>query len=241
MKHYAVIGGGDGNKRVIVSSLNDLPADSVFHVRWPGEPSPAEEVVLDWLIDNEKSFVVYGQRVPKGLARHAEDTKEGDLGDMLAAVSGIGGTTGLVLWDDSAESQVIFAASILPHLLELTNGLTPIDVEDEEPAPAPAPVVNDEEETSSAFTREELENMPAAAVKRQAKERGLEINGLVKSEVIDLLLNETAPESTPTPDTNSEVLALAKRAREIDKQILDLMKEREKTIKEIGHILGFDL
>jgi pyruvate/2-oxoglutarate dehydrogenase complex dihydrolipoamide acyltransferase (E2) component len=274
MKHYAVIGRGDGNRKVITASLADLPAQSIFYVLWTGDSTPAEEAVLDWLIDHEQPFNVYSTvRVPPGLARYAQTIVEGNLPAMLTAVADMGGSTALVLWDEGIDQDVIEASTILPHLLELTNGLTPIEVqgddEEEVPAPvavpaeaptAPAPVLTavpalPETETSD-FSPEELENMPAAAVKRIAKERGMEITGMTKSEIIDSLrVAKVSPPMAPLPtpahngDAESHLLDLARQVQEVERQINDfydglinpLAEKRAALVGEICQILGFDL
>lgn len=124
----------------------------------------------------------------------------------------------LLLWDSTDEdtenaSMSLAARCINAGLvtLELNNGLVPIEfetdapvsapeptigdedefeVEVEAPAPAPEPVVasESEEETSTEYSREELEEMPAAAVKRYAQGQGL--SAKTKQEAIDALFPE---------------------------------------------------
>lgn len=251
MKHYALVGRGGGNKRVISASLNDLPQDSHFHVLWTGEdPTPGQEVVYDWLIDNEKVFTVYGENVPRGIARYAEDVSDDP---MYTAARNAGCDTALILWEEGMDDLIISTSGIFPKMLELTNGLTPIEVaDDEEPVAEPTPVKPEEE---GFFTREELENMPAAAVKRQAKERGLDITGKVKSQIIDMLLSgeaeepeeivtETAHILEPVDSGLSEIINALK---EIDKSIrehqdkaADLLKQRRDLVTKIAKALDYD-
>lgn len=240
-KHYAIVGRGGGNKRVITASLNDLPSDSYFHVLWTGEPTTAEEIVYDWLIDNEKPFTIYGTHVPKGLARHAEDVS--DL-PMYMAAKDEGCQTALVLWEEGSDDIVISASSIFPKMLELTNGLTPIEVDDdeEERHAEPSPVASDTE-SPEFFTRSELENMPAAAVKRQAKEKGLDITGKVKAEIIDMLLGEGVDETPATSDSTSNPSDLDKvisQIKIIDQQMRRLNEERHSLLKEFGRLVGYE-
>lgn len=227
MKNYVVIGRGNGNRKVITASLNDLPEDSVFHLLWTGDPTPAEEAVLDWLIDNEKTFHVYGQRkVPAGLSRYAEDVIDSGPMDMLHAVENLGGNTALVLWDEGVEADVLHASTVFPHLLELTNGLAPIEVQgddDEEEQPTPPTSKEEEKEEDMKFSVEELANMPAAAVKRIAKERGIDISGLTKAEIIPLLQGEDEPTPAPVAESgDSAILSLARQINDIEDQINDV-------------------
>jgi len=78
-------------------------------------------------------------------------------------------------------------------VMELSNGLTPIDIQDEEstpdptPDPTPEPVAEDEED-DTRFTREELEVMAAPAVKRYGKR--IECEATTKSGIIAELFDK---------------------------------------------------
>lgn len=257
MKHYAVIGRGGGNKRVILASLSDLPQDSHFHVMWLGEDtSEGQEIVYDWLIDNEKTFTIYGKDVPKGLTRFAEDVS---TAPMYKAVTDLGGTTALILWEEGMDDDIITASTMFPKMLELTNGLTPIEVDDDETPPPvvaavePEPVPSLEE--MEFFSRAELEAMPAAAVKRQAKEKGLDITGKVKSQIIDMLLGAEGEEpavvdATPAvvdpvvtfTEANdlSVIQAIISDIKAFDKEIAALVEQREYLVKVVSQALDYE-
>lgn len=243
MKHYALVGRGGANKRVILASLNDLPKDAHFHVLWTGdEPTAGQEVVIDWLIDNEKMFTVYGKNVPRGIARYAEDILDEP---MDSHVHRLGCQTALVLWEDGMDDTIIRASAVFPQMLELTNGLAPIEVDvSDEDEQEPVSIPHDEEEREF-FTREELENMPAAAVKRQAKEKGLDITGKVKSQIIDMLLGHEVEEPQkiltdvmPLPETDMSNLATeAERLMaQIQAQsviVTELLKQHQEVINKM--------
>lgn len=255
MKHYAVIGRGGSNKRVILASLNDLPQDSHFHLLWTGEdPSPGQETIYDWLIDYEKTFTIYGTNVPKGLVRYAEEVSDAP---MYTHLHKMGCDTALVLWEDGMDDIIITASPFFPRLLELTNGLTPIEVDDDEEGTTEEPQtvpVEPEQDESGELTRDELMSMPMAAVKRQAKERGIDFSGLSKAEIVDRIF--AAPESVeegvvlPPPAGVGDlefIRGLVDEVRKIDKQwseceevIANLLSERRSLMQKISEALGLE-
>ncbi len=203
-ENYGVLGTGVAPKKVIEASLEDLGTKVHYYVPWYGTPTEGLECVYDWLLDNEATFTVVANtttKVPKALASQSADVASisGDVNQYLIEtlkyqdVKGIA----LILWDDNLNnaSQALAERCIDAGLptLELTNGLVPIIINDDE---AIAPVAQPEsleendptDESPESFDRSTLENMPAAVVKRMARDKGAEVKN--KEEAIKAILNE---------------------------------------------------
>jgi hypothetical protein len=203
-KHYGIIGGGMMNPKVIASSLSDLPEDAQFTVAF----SKADmDAVFDWLIDQDREFQIVGKRIPTGLAKYAVDTVVTDEDPQQAVVDIVaksGDKEILVVWNDDLEETILYAASHGMRLVELTNGLTPIEVIEDEPVDVEVPAApeveeedDEEDEASRKFSPDELENMPIAALKRQAKVLGHDITGKrSKAEIIEILMAGTGEAPT---------------------------------------------
>ena len=219
-EHYGVLGIGVAPKKVINSSLNDIGTKVTYLIPWYGQnPIPSGlEVVYDWMLDNEASYKIIAatgaKSVPKILARGAQDVIEADDVDTtiineLKEVSGLS----TILWSDEAESYSMNIASTsintgLPTL-ELTNGLTPIILESDTPA-----IINITAEKSdddmeeldvSSFDRETLDVMPAAHVKRLARNAGHEVK--TKEEAIRSLIGGAEEAPAPIWETEPNYIA----------------------------------
>lgn len=207
---YGIIGKGSAPKSVIEASLNDIGTDNGFLVPWYGKPSVGLEAVYDWMIDNDVDFeiITNGRPVPNVLRDAARAVLEStDIArEIVTTLSAIGNGMALVMWDEVDEDESVRLASLaIDHglpTLELTNGMVPIIFEgsspEEAPVPeeAPAPAASvDEEDTS--FDRPTLENMPAAVVKRMAKEKGLDAK--TREDAISQLMGELVT-SDPVAD-----------------------------------------
>ena len=219
-EHYGVLGIGVAPEKVINASLNDIGTKVTYLIPWYGQkPIPfGLEVVYDWMLNNEASYKIVAatgaKAVPKILARGAKDVIETDDVDTtiineLKEVRGLS----TILWSDEAESYSMNIASTsiktgLPTL-ELTNGLTPIILESDTPA-----IINVTAEKSdddmeeldvSSFDRETLDVMPAAHVKRLARNAGHEVK--TKEEAITALIG--GPEEAPAPMWETEPTYIA--------------------------------
>jgi hypothetical protein len=199
---YGILGSGSAPRKVIESGLQDLGASTISYVvPWYGKVTPGLEVVYDWMLDNKATFKLVagasGKTPPKVLASSAtsvefvEDIDAHVLTHLKTLeVPGLL----LVLWnnDDENESITISSMSIDMHLptLELTNGLTPIMIEGarEEVKDEELPDIGD-----TSYSKETLEVMPAALVKRMAKDKGIVVK--TKEEGIAALTKTEAPET----------------------------------------------
>lgn len=196
-ERYGVVGTGTAPEKVIHAALDDITNKVMFYVPWYGKPTEGLEHVYDWLIDNEAEFHVVclpTAKVPKALSGNILHATNGDVDNTIIEALNTGSVKGLalVLWDEERQdySQSVAEYCINSGLptLELTNGLVPIIFDD-----APSVEVEIEEDptdTSSteSFDRPTLEIMPAAVVKRMAKDNGFDVK--TKDEAISALLGD---------------------------------------------------
>lgn len=198
---YGVVGAGTAPKKVIEASLNDIGTDKRIIVPWYGKVTPGLEVVYDWVLDNEVTFAIvateHGKPVP-GVLRAAATTVRGSSDvtrEIITELNLAGDGHTLVLWDESNEAESVRIATMsidqgLPTL-ELNNGLVPIvfdGPQDEDPEDTNVSVddlVVETVEDDISFDKETLGVMPAAVVKRMARDAGH--NPKTKDEAISML------------------------------------------------------
>lgn len=187
-KQHTVIGSGTAPAKVLAEGLNDVldDGDSVGLI-WTGKPTEGQEAVFDYVLDNEVPFTLYyedGQNPPKVFrnSEHGVVQKSRDpIGKALEDTDG----SVLMLWDEDENPDLIGYVWDTVHpeginILELTNGLTPITLEEEDEEVVEAKSryeeadEDDEEEDDTRFTKDELEVMAAAAVKRYGARIGVE-------------------------------------------------------------------
>lgn len=214
---YGILGSGNAPKKVIEAGLKDLGTKLQYVVPWYGRVTPGLEVVYDWLLDNDADFVIVssegGKAVPKVLAEKAEsivpaeDVNYRILKSLKTReVPGIS----LILWDTENEEESVRLSSMsidmkLPTL-ELTNGLVPIIVEPSS-AGHQAPIRDDQlpDLGEASYARETLEVMPAALVKRMAKDKG--VSTKTKEEAIEVL-SPKEPSTVNQPEIGSIVFLM---------------------------------
>lgn len=197
---YGVLGMGEAPKSVIEASLNDIGTDTPFNIPWYGRVTPGLEVVYDWVLDNDVPFTLVsalgGKPAPKALTTSAIEVQTAQVVnqriiEILTEANGMA----LILWDSHDEfgSAAMAADAIEAGLptLELTNGMVPIIFDDSPLEPlveSPSVVEDAPEKEDMSFDRPTLENMPAAVVKRTAKEMGF--NPKTRDEAISNILGE---------------------------------------------------
>lgn len=215
-EHYGVIGTGTAPRKAINASLDDIGLKVVYIIPWYGrgpEEDTGLDCVYDWMINNDASYKIVsasgGKPVHKSIASQAMEIYEVDDVDstILNELKEVRGLA-TILWndDDMDYSMGISSQSINLKLptLELTNGLTPIIMESD--TPAVIEVTDNspdelEELDISSFDRETLEVMPAAHVKRLARNAGYEVK--TKEEAISALLGETQKDSENADTTDT--------------------------------------
>jgi hypothetical protein len=210
MSNYGVLGRGNAKGTgvdVIITSLSDAidPEGDRLHIPWVGKPIPPDmETVYDWVLDVDVPFSMYAvdaSDVPK-VFRNSKfgDIQEGDPVEMVLKRC----TTLLYLWDDDQDGVLgrIDGSKNSPSLvLDLTTGLIPVEFEsDESDSASPALDDDDDDEVIGDMTREELEIMPALAVKRYASAK-LGETFTTKSAAIEALFPPELDEEDPTDDT----------------------------------------
>lgn len=194
-----VIGSGRANPNTIEDALNELVSHSEFVLPWyGGKPCDSLDRVYTAIIDFDHPYHIVGAVIPKSLTRTAMSSEETiDPSHLvIRRTKELGGDTILVLWDDTPETEkhILEAHSNGMRLLDLTNGMAPIDVLDAEEPSEVAPIVEEEvkvdEEDPGAFTADELRSQPIASLRRQAKLAGITHDkNATKEELVDLLVN----------------------------------------------------
>lgn len=192
---YGIIGSGEASVKAIQAALNDLGTDNAFIV--PYRRNASMESVYDWLIDNEVEFTVVGGnpgRILNECAKRIIPLEKGAPIDMgvIDELSRSVNPSLLVMWSEDSKKEILEAASAGWKIMELTNGLAPITVEDEDEEEiaaevSPVETAAEEVEESTTLTKEELAGMPIAAVKRYAYVQGVDVKGKNKQEIIDTL------------------------------------------------------
>lgn len=208
MTQHAVVGTGEAPKRVVIEGLTDIvkSGDCVALI-WRGKPNDTTEVVYDYVLDNEVNFVMYyeeGTTPPRVFREADHGLVQKVRNSVKAAVQSVEGKGAvLFLWDDEDEDSqvdpVFDFKSAGTLVLALTNGLAPITDESEIPEPTDPvlPEDPDEPEDDSRFSKEELENMAAAAVKRygeRIKAKATTKSGIIAELFPEPLVKEHDPE-----------------------------------------------
>lgn len=212
---YGVLGTGSAPAKAIVACLSDIGTDQPFFIPWYGNVTPGLEAVYDWALDNNVEFTLVqdtsikkAPAVLRTMATHLIDTDAVDQRIIKHLKNSDGHA--LILWDEEDEEQSVHLAGSaidagLPTL-ELTNGLVPIVFNEQD---GPTEIVEEDNdfvvetggdadaEVLDNFTREELEIMPAAVVKRVATNKGFAPK--TKEEAIDNLTGEEPVPSNSVP------------------------------------------
>ena len=151
MENIYIIGGmGNAAANVIESSLGDVRDNARFIYLWTGKPTPGQARVLDWLIDYSAKYVVYSEtpKIPAAVADSAVEVVLVDNVVERSIADFAGSAKMLVLFDTDergeptalTERLIMKSASASMPILELTNGLIPITVEEDgDPAPSVPP------------------------------------------------------------------------------------------------------
>jgi len=208
---YAIVGTGETSEAALQESLRDiLTEDDTVLIGWLRPMPEVVEHVYGYLLDNEVQFRLY-HRPEQEVTRHFRDAENcvvtqsrHPLDAMLKEADEI-----LFLWNDAEqEANPSLIQYVFDHIndgvriKELSNGLAPIVIEDDIPEPEPAPSENVEEVDDTRFTRDELEIMTAAAVKRYGDRLGLESK--TKSGIIEELFPEAPQEQAVEPQQETE-------------------------------------
>ena len=226
MGTYAIIGrGANTPKEVIIAGLKDsLKEGDSVKVAWGSASMTGDEGSLwDYLLDFEVPTVLLYEDgdtvVPllKGL-EHVDIRKtRNKLSSTVSDVDQV-----LLMWgeDQETEDMLMNAFNVTGEevsYLELTNGLEPIILVDEEDvvvpqeSPSSEVVVEDSEpDDDRSFTKMELDTMTAHAVKRYGARIGA--TGTTKSEIIAELF----------PDSGTSIMGPG--PRQVDKAVKNALE-----------------
>jgi hypothetical protein len=241
MTTFGVLGRGDSTESsVITACLHDAidtETDDI-HLPWYGKPIPTDlEVVYDWVLDNEVTFTLYAEDtadVPKAFHKCPFGTVV--AGDPVIGVATACSTL-LYLWDaDYAVLDFVASAAFAPSLvLDLTNGLHPVEFEGYEEAITDTPDSkydddddDDDDKAPQEMTRDELEIMPALSVKRYASAK-LGEQFTTKSAAIEALFPsvDAVEEEDPTDDDTPPPAPVVRES-----SLSDLFAELENRLKK---------
>jgi hypothetical protein len=224
MAYVGVLGQGSSNTpaEAIVAGLKDSidPANDRLMLPWYGRPIPKDlEVVYDWVLDNEVPFEMYAED-PDTVPKVFVSCEHGNVSVGVPMVrTSDRCKTILYLWsdDDPSEELIwILDSKEVALVLDLTNGLIPIEIEDEEESSIPPKATGDYDESSDdslggmeTMTKEELENMSAASVKAFASDK-LGVPFSTKSSAIEALFPDDEIDPTDDVPNSTDIEALFK-------------------------------
>lgn len=188
---YGVLGYSNVPEEVIHGSLNDIKTKVDYLVPWYGiKPIPPSLVAIyDWMLDNGASYEVIaisdGAPCPKALREGASKVSEADnpseeIIDRLQKAYPAG--FALISWDEDDPHNSMATATTcirkgIPSL-EITSGLAPIILEEEvtfEKSVEEVSIEGIEKIDPKDWDQETLDIMPAASVKKMARDAGFDV------------------------------------------------------------------
>jgi len=204
MSNYAIAGRGDAPADVITAGLTDLGPDSHFYVPWVGgsgtRPTPGMMKVYDFLVDNGATFTLIAKdrkAVHPAVSAASADIRESGTDSPELHFSPIPpDATALILWDDESpeyNEHLVCEYFDRGHaLLDLSNGLVPIEVE----SPAtdgtrPVPVEPLDGDNIEPLTDEDMDSLSPAIRKQLDRSMGEvteDIDEMDDDEVVDNVL-----------------------------------------------------
>jgi len=248
---HAVLGpgGDDVPDSVIKDGLKDLleKGDSLA-LPWYGPPSDSLEAVYDYVLDNEVPFTMFytGRKPPTVFETDGELSETKDIHKSLAQMASPD-SKALVLFPEHDISEDVFGfldyAPAGVQVLDLSNGLVPVEVnDDDEDSPeeveAEAEETSDDEDSLAGFTREERQGLSLKLLKRAAANVAPDVVIESTEQAINLILGETQVEEGLALDNvpSDEVLhtehpavveAIAKSADTLLVQALEALRKEE--------------
>lgn len=186
VKNYVVIGRGDAPGDVISEGLKDLGKDTHFYVPWMGgkgtAPAEGMKKVYDFLVDEGATFTMLAKARdmphPALLSNCIVVKESGSEQPDMNFTNIPPDATALILWsEEQSEGHEWAACEYFDRghsLLDLTNGLTPIEVELDTTTTPPAggpdsPILEDD---IPPLTDADLESLPEGVRKQLNKSLG---------------------------------------------------------------------
>lgn len=201
---HAVIGKGEASSETIAEGLKDILEDGdALGLVWAPPHTASQDSVMEFVLDREIPFVMYYKdgTNPHKLFREADwGIVQKVRNPLKSALEGVdNGGAVLFLWSDDENPEdddtlIDFVFDTLGEeqlVLALDHGLAPISVSPPVPIPAPEEVaapVEEEDDEVKPFTKDELEGMPAPAVKQYGAKVGAK--GTTKTAIIAELFPE---------------------------------------------------
>lgn len=186
MGNYVIAGKGNVSQDVLDAGIKDLGDDHTFFVPWIGSentvPSDGLRQVYDYLVDHAIPFTLIAKdraSVHPAVAGAASDIQESVNESPELNFSNVPtDSTALILWSDEDQehsSNLVCAYHDRGHkLLDLTNGLTPIEIVDEETTPPPTKSTDSptQEDDIPPLTDEDIASMPDGVRKQLDRSLG---------------------------------------------------------------------
>lgn len=182
---------------VIEDALRDTPEDSTFSVPWIPNPDDALSRVYDWLLDTESPYYLYydgSKKAPPSILQKGavEVLKvQGELFYITCDRADEVFILGTLDVEDFVQGYDFLLIGDRP-VRDLSNGLVPM-------ALPVGDVAEEDEEPSLELTEEDILSMPLAALKRVAKNQGIDVAGAKKDDIIAALLSVPKEETDPAP------------------------------------------
>lgn len=214
---YGILGCADAPEEIIHGALDDIRTTVNYLVPWYGiKPIPSALIaVYDWMLDNEASYEVIsidnGAPCPKALREGATKVEmvQNPSQEIIERLSGVDPSgIALLMWDaeDPEESMSMAITCIREDipLLELTAGLSPIILDDDDEVEIGVEFDQPHIDISSLppidpmeWDEETLDVMPAASVKKMARDAGHDVK--TKAEAIKAIKGTPSKEKTEEP------------------------------------------
>jgi len=247
---HAVLGPG-GDKvpaSVIQDGLKDLlkKGDSVALPWYGGPVSASLEAAYDYIVENEIPFTMFysGRKPPVPFeVDHGELAETKNIQKSLAQMASPGSNLLVLFPDEDVDiSEEIFGfLDFAPGgvtTLDLTNGLVPIKVNDEEPDSEEekvAEAAETEEDSLDGFTREELEGLGLKLLKRAAANIAPGVTIDSKEQAISLILGE--PPQLVEEEPQTEVIPVVRPEPGVDvaelKKLVATMREQLAKLEDL--------
>jgi hypothetical protein len=222
---YVIAGKGDVSPEVLAAGLGDLPHPSMFFVPWIGSentrPTEGLRKVYDYLVDEGYDFTLLAKdkaSVHPAIAEAADKVVEsGNASPELHFDVIPPDATALILWseEDTEHSEGLVCEYFdRGHtLLDLSNGMTPIQVTDVGTTPpaheADSPTQKDE---IPPITDEDLKSMPDGVRKQLDRSLG----NSPASELPEDAQKDTAVDEMSAEEVEAKILQFVRKEEETD-------------------------
>jgi hypothetical protein len=198
MKTYGILGTGTTSKGVIEDALNELGSDNEFVVGCEPKPAEGKSRVLDWLVGIEAPYrIVYKESAPEKYIEPANGehpSGSSSIDEKVVSMLKKSKGTLLLLWDEEAVEKMericFLAADNGVKILDLTNGLVPIQVEGDTPKEEEVSVPTEEIEVEP-FSEDDLLSMPISVLRNTAKNLGIDTAKMPKEDIVKAILNNS--------------------------------------------------